>query len=330
MADPVRPRTGFESDMSGTARDARRVFRADRPLRLVERPGSPAPLGWEVSEPIDDLEVAPHLKPRALILDLFGDYLRYTGSEVKAGDLVRLLGVFGVESATVRVTLSRLRREQWFTTRRVGRETVYSLTDRITEILDEGRARIFADYNEQWDHTWTTVVYQSGLERLTRDQLRKRLSWLGFGPLSASTWISPRDRVAAARTLGSEVSDIDTTIMRSATGDLTEDRALAERCWDLGRINQLYSEFLQAHTRLLDTVDDLDGAQALIARTSLIASYRHFPFLDPWLPAELQPDDWVGARANVLFRAAHAALAPRACDFVASIVGAPTIDAPPE
>jgi phenylacetic acid degradation operon negative regulatory protein len=316
--------------MNGVAPDARNVFPADRSLRLVEPPQAPAPLGWEVSQPIDDLEVAPNLKPRALILDLFGDYLRYTGSEVKAGDLVRLLGVFGVESATVRVTLSRLRREQWFTTRRVGRETVYVLTDHITAILDEGRARIFADYDEAWDHTWTTVVYQSGLERLTRDQLRKRLSWLGFGPLSASTWISPRDRVAAARTLGSEVSDLDTTIMRSSTGDLTEDRALAERCWDLGRINQLYSDFLQSHTGLLDTVADLDGPQALIARTSLIGSYRHFPFLDPWLPAELQPDDWVGARANALFRAAHAALAPRACDFVASVVGASTIGAPPE
>ena len=287
-------------------------------------------LGWSVSQPVEDRELAPYMKPRALILDLFGDYLRYTGSQVKAGDLVTLLGLFGIESATVRVTLSRLRRERWFTTRRVGRETVYSLTDHMIGILDEGRDRIFADYNEAWDHTWTTVVYQSGLDRLTRDQLRKRLAWLGFGPLSTSTWISPRDRVAAARTLSSDFSDIDTTIMRSTIGELAEDRALAERCWDLTRINQLYKEFLQSHARLLDTVNDLEGFDALIARTSLIASYRHFPFLDPWLPAELQPDDWVGARANSLFRQVHAALAPRACDFVASIVGAPTIAAPPE
>lgn len=283
-----------------------------------------------MSQPIDDRELTPYLKPRALILDLFGDYLRYTGNQVKAGDLVELLGMFGVESATVRVTLSRLRRERWFTTRRVGRETVYSLTDHMIVILDEGRARIFADYDEAWDHTWTTVVYQSGLERLTRDQLRKRLSWLGFGPLSTSTWISPRDRLVAARTLGSEFSDIDTTIMRSSTGDLDEDRALAERCWDLARINQLYAEFLQTHDELLDSVHHLAGPDALIARTNLIANYRHFPFLDPWLPAELQPGGWLGARANAVFRSGHAALAPAACDFVASMVGATAIPAPPE
>jgi phenylacetic acid degradation operon negative regulatory protein len=282
-----------------------------------------------VSQPIDDRELSPYLKPRALILDLFGDYLRYTGNQVKAGDLVTLLGVFGIESATVRVTLSRLRRERWFTTRRMGRETVYSLTDHMIGILDEGRVRIFADYDEAWDHTWTTVIYQSGLERLTRDQLRKRLAWLGFGPLSTSTWISPRDRVAAAGTLCSDFPDVDITIMRSSTGDLTEDRVLAERCWDLDHINQLYAEFLQSHEGLLDTVGDLNGPEALSSRTSLIAGYRHFPFLDPWLPAELQPDEWLGTRANSLFRTGHAALAPSACDFVASIVGAPTVAAPP-
>ncbi len=310
--------------------DVRGETRGGWAERSVDRWNLSSTLGWSVSQPIGDPEPAPYMKPRALILDLFGDYLRYTGSQIKACDLVTLLGLFGIESATVRVTLSRLRRERWFTTRRVGRETVYSLTDHMIGILDEGRARIFADYDEAWDHTWTTVVYQSGLERLTRDQLRKRLAWLGFGPLSTSTWISPRDRIAAARTLGSDFADIETTIMRSTTGDLDEDRALAERCWDLARINQLYTEFLQAHAQLLDTVNDLDGAHALIARTSLIASYRHFPFLDPWLPAELQPEDWVGAQANSLFRTGHAALAPRAVDFVASIVGAPTIAAPPE
>ncbi len=282
-----------------------------------------------MSQPLDDRDLAPYVKPRALILDLFGDYLRYAGNQVKAGDLVTMLGLFGVESATARVTLSRLRRERWFTTRRAGRETVYSLTDHLIEILDEGRVRIFASYDEAWDHTWTTVVYQSGLERLTRDQLRKRLSWLGFGPLSTSTWISPRDRVLAARTLGSDFSDIDATVMRAATGDLTEDRALAARCWDLGRINELYGEFLENHERLLDIVDDLDGADALIARTNLIASYRHFPFLDPWLPAELQPDGWLGARANVLFRTVHAALAARAEACVASMIGATALSAPP-
>ena len=88
-------------------------------------------------------------KPRALILDLFGDYLRYAGSEVRLADITELLAVFDIEAATVRVNLSRLRKEGWFTTRRVGRETVYSLTPHMLEILNEGRERIFRRRDEK-------------------------------------------------------------------------------------------------------------------------------------------------------------------------------------
>ena len=61
------------------------------------------------------------MKPRSIILDLFGDYLRYAGAEIKLGDMTKLLAVFGVEPATVRVSMSRLKKEGWFTTRRQQR-----------------------------------------------------------------------------------------------------------------------------------------------------------------------------------------------------------------
>jgi phenylacetic acid degradation operon negative regulatory protein len=63
--------------------------------------------------------------PRSLILDLFGDYLRYADAEVRLSHLTTLPGAFDIASPTVRVTMSRLRREHWFTTHRVGREMIY-------------------------------------------------------------------------------------------------------------------------------------------------------------------------------------------------------------
>jgi phenylacetic acid degradation operon negative regulatory protein len=269
-----------------------------------------------------------HMKPRALILDLFGDYLRYTAGEAKAGDLVTLLGIFGVEPATVRMTLSRLRRERWFTTRRIGRETVYTLSPHMLAVLDDGRARIFADYDQPWDHRWTTVVQVSERpDRLSRDQLRRQLSWLGFGQMSASTWLTPRDRVDQVRALAGEFPDVHFTVMRSCTGDIEQDRDLAERCWDLRGINDLYRQFLSDNAHLPDRAVELTGADALVARTALIASYRHFPFRDPWLPIELRPADWQGAAAHALFRSAHRELEPEADAFVSSVVGR-TVAAP--
>jgi phenylacetic acid degradation operon negative regulatory protein len=49
--------------------------------------------------------------PRSLVLNLFGDYLRYTGGEIKLGELTELMTAFGMEPATVRVSMSRLKKE---------------------------------------------------------------------------------------------------------------------------------------------------------------------------------------------------------------------------
>ena len=271
----------------------------------------------------------PTMKPRSVILDLFGDYLRYSGSEVKAGDLVALLAAFGIEPATARVTLSRLRKEGWFTTRRNGRETIYMLGAHLLSVLDEGRARIFADYEEEWDGTWTTVIHQSETpDRLTRDRLRRQLSWLGFGQLTTSTWLSPRHGSGHLETLVAEFPDVVFTVMRSQTDDIRADRDLAGRCWDLGRIDDRYREFLSSQLHVADTASSLSGAEALVARTTLIAAYRHFPFVDPWLPLELRPDSWHGSEANELFRSAHRDLGPAACAFVTDVTGQ-VLDAPP-
>jgi len=269
------------------------------------------------------------MKPRSVILDLFGDYLRYGGCEAKAGDLVALLGVFGVEESTVRMTLSRLRKEGWFTTRRLGRETAYVLSDHMLEVLDEGRERIFASYDEPWDRTWTTLVHQSDTpDRLTRDRLRRELSWQGFGQLTPSTWLTPRRRHHRLRSLAQNFPSVSFTILRSQTESPGSDLELIERCWDLPRINERYRGFLSVHAHLRTTAESLVGAEALVARTALIAAYRHFPFSDPWLPVALRPVGWQGKEANDLFTFAHRALGPAAGAFVTEVTGR-VLEAPP-
>jgi phenylacetic acid degradation operon negative regulatory protein len=263
------------------------------------------------------------MKPRALILDVFGDYLRYVDSEVKAGDLVVLMSTLGVEPAATRMTLSRLKQEGWFTTRRVGRETIYRLSDHLLEVLDEGRARIFAEYEQSWDGWWTQVVFQTPeSDRAVREQVKKRLAWLGFGPLTVSTWLSPRDAANGADKLASEFPSACVDVLRSRTDDLTADRSLVARCWDLQRLESDYTGFIDGHRHLLEVAHTLSGADALAARTELASTYRHFPFRDPWLPAVLRPDGWSGAIAHDLFLAIHRALRPAATAYVGEVVGA--------
>jgi phenylacetic acid degradation operon negative regulatory protein len=262
------------------------------------------------------------MKPRALILDIFGDYLRYVDSEVRAGDLVTLLGVLGVEPAATRMTLSRLKQEGWFTTRKIGRETIYRLSDHLLDILDEGRSRIFAEYETDWDGWWTQVVFQTPeSDRTLREQVKKKLSWLGFGPLTPSTWLSPRDAKEDARKLQVEFEGATVDVLSSRTDDPARDRALVARCWDLELLEADYREFISGHRHLLQTASTMEGPTALAVRTEIVSTYRHFPFRDPSLPVELRPAGWSGAEAHDLFLAVHRSLSAAAVAYVSEVVG---------
>lgn len=262
-------------------------------------------------------------RPRGLILDLFGDYLRYADGEVRLGHLTTLLEAFEIGAPTVRVTLSRLRRDGWFETERVGRETVYRLTPGMLEVLDEGRERIFARPVTEWSGSWTMVIYQmTESERQERNELRKTLAWHGFGPLSAATWLAPGDRRKEARTfVDTLLTGERVDILACSSEGLDHDRDLARRCWDLDALAAEYGEFVRAHKRLVKEAPRLRGARALTARTEVIRTYRHFPFRDPRLPAELRPEPWPGAQAYELFRTVHTALGPAARQYVGEVIG---------
>jgi phenylacetic acid degradation operon negative regulatory protein len=266
-------------------------------------------------------------KPRSLILDLFGEYLRFADARVRLAHLTALLGDFDVSPATVRVTMSRLRREGWFTTQRDSRETIYELSQDMLELLREGRARIFSPPPEQWNGEWTMVIYQlSEDERQDRELLRKQLAWHGFGPLTTSTWLAAGDLRATAASLVASLPAGRADVLTCRTSGPDEDRDLTSRCWDLEGLAREYHVFIEDHRDLVEKAAVLRGADALVARTLLISRFRHFPFRDPMLPPSLQPDGWPGIAAYHLFRSAHAALGPAARAHVGGVVGRPVDD----
>lgn len=269
------------------------------------------------------------VKPRSLILDLFGEYLRFVdGGEVQLAHLTRLLGAFDVAAPTARVTMARLGKDGWFSVRREGRESRYRLTSSMLAVLEEGRERIFAAAPTSWNGRWTMVIYQlSESNRQERDQLRKNLAWHGFGPLGTSTWIAPGDRRTIARELVKNLDDTQAEVLQCLSDGLDHDRRLAERCWNLTELAAAYEKFNAEHRHLLATADQLQGAEALVARTTLISRYRHFPFADPRLPPDLTPDPWPGAEAHQLFMEVHRALGPAARAYVGTVVGREITDA---
>ncbi len=264
------------------------------------------------------------MKARSLVFDLYGDYLRYSGGQVRLRGLVALLDCFGIPEATTRVAAARLRKEGWLAADREGRETVYSLTESAWQMLDEGRDRIFQRAAGPWDGQWHMVIYQvPETERALRERLRRRLAWFGFGPLSPSVWLSPHNRGRQVIDDFADYPAVQLDSFRSRSAGNGADRDIAARAWDLAALERDYRDLLARYSPRLAGYRSgaLDDRAALVERMRLINDYRHFPFRDPDLPAELLPDGWPGRQAHEAFLQAHGLLRAPAERAVAELAG---------
>lgn len=264
------------------------------------------------------------MKPRSIVFDLFGDYIRYRGGAVRLRTLTALMACFGVGESTVRVVVARLRKEGWFDAERDGRETLYRLNSKSMRLLDEGRDRIFNRVRSEWDRHWYLVIYSvPETDRGVRDHIRKELAWLGFGPLAASTYISPHDRLRQVRENFADLPVVRLDMLRCQSEGLTVDRGMAERCWDLDTLNADYRELLRTYRSRMPSyrAGSLSPEEALVERMRLTYDYRKFPFRDPDLPMELLPAGWVGREAHAMFVEAHDLLRAPAEAFFDEVAG---------
>jgi len=266
---------------------------------------------------------------RDMIFTLYGDYIRHQGGEAWTGSLIELLGLFGLSGQAVRSTLSRLSQKGWLESRKVGRQSFYSQTPKLLKLLEEGARRIFQPRRDPWDGRWHLLIYSiPESKRHLRRRLRQRLLWLGFGVLNQTTWISPRD-------LRAEVEQVvDDRRIRPYVDFFTaehwgfsSDEEIVARCWDLKSLNDYYATFIarydppfqECQARLM-AGEALEPQECFVERFMLIHEYRFSPYVDPNLPLELLPDDWLGQRAMQLFQQYHNLLVDKAETFVDSVL----------
>jgi phenylacetic acid degradation operon negative regulatory protein len=268
-------------------------------------------------------------QPRALIVTIYGLYARDTEGWFSIAALIRLMAELGVDEAAVRSAISRLKLRDLLESRRVGGAAGYGLSAGGRKVLADGDRRIFRPARSSADDGWLLAVFSvPEHERARRHALRSRLTWLGFGTVSAGVWIAPahladetRD-VLAADDLTAYVSLFTAGYL--AFGDV---RAKISEWWDLARLEQLYQAFIDSAGPILEqwqTADD-DPGQAFADYVRVLTAWRRLPFLDPGLPPELLPADWHGARAAALFGRVHARLGGLARANVIAVTGAGSI-----
>ena len=257
------------------------------------------------------------VQPRALIVTIYGLYARETGGWLSVAALIRLMAELGVDEAAVRSSISRLKQRGILEPRRQGGAAGYALSTLGRDILAEGDQRIFERPRARPADGWVLAVFSvPEAERGRRHALRARLTWLGFGTVSAGVWIAPGQLAAETQEVleRAGVSGY-VSLFRAeylAFGDLREQ---VGRWWDTARLQELYQAFLEAAEPVLARWEGDDAAgcaadgEAFADYVRALTAWRRLPFLDPGLPAELLPDGWNGLRADEAFAALRGRLA---------------------
>jgi phenylacetic acid degradation operon negative regulatory protein len=275
------------------------------------------------------------LRSRSAILTLYGDYLLNRGGEISIASLVEILSNFGLSGQAVRSAVSRMCRAGFLKVKRNRRGSYYSLSDSGYELLNKGTERIFRRKSGKWDGSWSIVTYSVPEKRReARDRLRLELSWLGYGALSEATWISPYDMTAEVGELAKRIGlreNIFSFHVRHNGSTKASD--IVARCWDLNRIHQRYASFIneykpryEKYLERIERGETIQPSDCFVERFSLIHEYRRLPYLDPDLPGELLPDNWLRPQAAVLFRDYHDLFAAKANAYFDSVFNGPSLD----
>lgn len=266
--------------------------------------------------------------PRAAILTLYGDYLLSRGGEIWIASLIEILGNFGLSQQAVRSAVSRMCRGGLLQVNHIDGKSYYSLTKSGYDLLTEGAQRIFQRRKSGWDGNWNMVTYSiPETMRQARDRLRLELRWMGYGPLSEATWLSPYDLTAEVKNLLKRL-DIEkyVKIFNAQHEGSTDPNKIVARCWDLDKIHQKYADFLadyrprlEEHLKRLKAGETIEPSEYFVARFNLIHEYRKLPFFDPDLPLELLPENWLRPQAAALFDEYHASLTEKANEYFDSV-----------
>jgi len=259
------------------------------------------------------INVSDQHAPRSLIVTFYGAYGRFAPGPVPVAELIRLLAAVGVDAPSVRSSVSRLKRRGLLVPERTAAGAAgYALSPDARQLLEDGDRRVYATASPK-DEGWVLAVFSvPESERQKRHLLRSRLAGLGFGTAAPGVWIAPARLYEESRhTLQRLKLDPYVEFFHGEHLGFTPTVQAVARWWDLDAIAEQHTAFLDRHAPVLQTWEareDTPPEAAYRDYLRALDSWRHLPYTDPGLPAELLPDNWPGARSAEVFRALHTRL----------------------
>ncbi len=263
---------------------------------------------------------------------LYGEYIQHYGGEIWVGSLIQLMNRFGISESSVRGAILRMVQKNLLEVRKLGNKSYYSVTAQGKRRVDDGVKRVFSASNTSWDGKWRVFSYSFPEEkRELRNEIRKELTWTGFGMISNSIWISPNPLEDQVMAMIHNYQIEENTVLFNTSDVLSHtSEGIIEKAWDLDQVAENYHRFIEEFSPRFEELREralnntLQDEECFIERTNIVHEYRKFLFQDPGFPRDLLPDDWIGAKARELFWNIHQLISIPSIRFFESIFeGAP-------
>ncbi len=251
------------------------------------------------------------MQARAAVFDLYGDHFAGSGYWAPIATVVALTRACGIQPPATRTAVSRMVAQHWLSAHRRHGLRGYAATPVGRERLHRARHRIYEPGPPSWDGRWHLVVLEPPGERTRRERLHASMTYLGYGRLAASSWISPHRSAELADTL-TTLGVRGTDVLGPSARDPMD---VVQEVWDLADLASAYRDFCATVPNRAEAAG-LQPEQAYSVRTVLVHRWRNFMFRDPGLPAEVLPPDWPGHRARRQFLDVAQVLLPATRTFV--------------
>ncbi|BCW44931.1 PaaX family transcriptional regulator C-terminal domain-containing protein [Arthrobacter sp. StoSoilB5] len=254
------------------------------------------------------------------IITVFGLYGRSSGGVIPVALLVRLLQDLGCEPASVRSSISRLKKKGVLTSEKIDGQNGYTLSPELEEHFSTRDERIFVPSPAAANDPWLLASFSvPEAQRAQRNKIRAGLARMGFGNVAPGLCIAPNKLFTEASDFVSrnDLHDYVEFFISNPAGP-GQLRDKVAQWWDLEALEHYYAEFIDAHSgelkewRRRKDRTDLTYRDAFKAYIPMVTQWRRLPFLDPGLPLESLPDNWKGTEARQLFSDLHGVLGPLA------------------
>ena len=259
-------------------------------------------------------------RQQSLIFTIYGAYSRPLEGWLSVSALVDLMNDLGIEEATVRSALSRFKRRGILHAEKRSSLAGYALSYGARQTFDAGDARVLEPRSNQ-NKGWLLAAFSiPESNRDLRYRLRSRLIWMGFAQVTGGLWIAPAQLENEVLELARELAVTDyLDVFRAEHLAFKPTVEAIAGWWDLKSIASMHQAFIDSQSdvaRKWSKGISVTPVAAFVDYTKALTSWRHLPYLDPGLPAEYLPKDWVGMKSADIFFKLKKELASAAMEHV--------------